>query len=398
MDRHTKTTYKYDPLEQHLTFTRIFALAVLWFYWILTTNDALEIILFLGLVIFTMFRYFYPKKAAVILAAGLFTGVMVFLQPHFAVVFAIPLFEGVLLKKLRYLLPGGILAFIRWEPSLGGVMVILMAGIIGYLFRITFRERDYYRDESDWERRKRYETENTNSELLSMREEILHMTELSERNRIAQRLHDDVGHELTGAVLALQALSSMLEEYDLTPQELVMYHQMEERVKKSAKSLRDTVHKMKPSLPLGIDALQEIIHDFDQLPLTFRLYGNPESVPVYYWVFLRRALKEGLTNVMRHAEAKAILLQLDITPRIIRFNLENDGLKTEETPAGFRRNGKKTFIEGIGLRSLRQRTMAYGGSFSAARIPAEDRFRLVIILPLREEAHHEGAHSGVDRR
>lgn len=390
-----KETNKSDPLNLCFSITKILFLLVLWFYWILTSSEPIGIILFLGLVIFLLCQHFYPEIGNLTLLEALFVGSIAFYLPHFAVAFAIPLFEGIYYNKIKLLIPGGVLAIIRWDFSPQGALIFLIAGILGCFFRIAINERNFYRRESDLERKKRYEAEHINTELSTLREEMFHITQLSERNRIAQSLHDDVGHELTGAVLGLQALSSMLEKQNLTDQELNIYEQVEQRVNRSAKALRDTVHKIKPLIPLDLESLQDMIDEYSHLPITFKFYGNPENVPVYYWVLLNRALKEGLTNIMRHSNAKEIVLKLDVTSKILRFQLENDGLNLNEKMREMSQSKKKQkdfnyslekdFTEGIGLRSLRQRTKAYGGFFSAVKLTDTNRFRLVLVFPLREE-------------
>lgn len=77
-----------------------------------------------------------------------------------------------------------------------------------------------------------------NQSLLNQKEETYQLIELSERNRIAQTLHDEVGHELTGAVLGLQALESMKVKDQLTQAQTEMFDKVEKRVRDSTNQLR----------------------------------------------------------------------------------------------------------------------------------------------------------------
>ena len=371
-----KHAQKYDPLILHLTLTRALGLSFLLVHWILTSGEAMGMLLLLGLLIFIILRQYLPDNRWILLGGGIFIGGLGFLWPVAVLSFSIPVFEGFLGKTPYWILPGLLLGSLGWDLNLPLIVIFISAGFLGHLHRTAIRERDYYKEQSDRERQSRYQAEGLNEELLSLRQEVLEMTELAERNRIAQQLHDDVGHELTGAVLGLQAFESILQERELEPLEEELFHKVAERINNSARILRETVHNMKPYVPLGIDDLSRMIEDFKDLPLTVKVFGNTEKVPIHYWVILKTALKEGLTNVLRHSKAAKVSLQVDIAPSVLRFSLENDG-----TPTG------KSFEEGMGLRSLRQRTRAYGGTLSVAR--EKDLFRLIIVLPLSKEALHE---------
>lgn len=329
-------------------------------------------LLFLGLLIFLILRQFLPNNQWVLFFGGVFAGGLGLLWPIAILSFSIPVFEGWLGKKPFWILPGLLLVSLSGDVNLPLIFIYIFAGFLGYLFRTAIRERDYYKDESDWERRLRYEAEGLNEELLSLRQEVLEMTELAERNRIAQQLHDDVGHEITGAVLGLQAFASILEERGMEPLEEELFHKIAERVNNSARVLRETVHNMKPYVPLGLDDLNRLIDDFKNLPVKVKVFGNTEKVPIHYWVLLKTALKEGLTNVLRHSKASMVIIQMDITPNVLRFSLENDGVFWGDS-----------FEEGMGLRSIRQRTKAYGGTLSVVK--DKDYFRLIIVLTLPEE-------------
>lgn len=370
---------KYDPLNLYLNLARVFCLFLLFLYWLSASGEPLGMVLLLGISVFSILRQHFPSRGVVVALEGLFVGGLSFFSPEFSIAYSIPVFEGSFEKKPAWILPGLLLGIFGWHLNSTLILLFLLGGFLGFFLRIANNERDYYKEESDTERRGRYEAESLNRELLSLQEEVLRMAELSERNRIAQQLHDDVGHELTGAVLGLQAFESMIEEKELDHYESEIFDKAKERVYKSATVLRQTVHNMKPYIPLGVDDLRGIVEEFSGLSIDLKVFGNTDQVPVHYWVLLKTALKEGLTNIMRHAKAARVKVQLDVTPSILRFNLENDGVK----------NQTSVMYEGIGLRSLRQRTKSYRGSFSATIMTEKNLFRLVIVLPLTVEEYHE---------
>jgi two-component system, NarL family, sensor histidine kinase DesK len=384
-----KIKEKYDPLVMQLSLTRSFGFFFFFSYWVITSDRALGMILLLGILIFSILRQYFPESSRIIFAMGLFVGILCFVLPELAVAYSAAIFEANLEKKNLLIIPGLILGIFIWEINFMLIAILLLGGFLGVILRTAKEQRDYYKEESDIERRSRHEAEGLNKEILSLQEEVFQMTELSERNRIAQQLHDEVGHELTGAVLGLQVFEAMLEVHDLEPYEKEIFEKVKERVNNSATVLRQTVHNMKPYAPLGVDDLLRIVEDFPDLSINLKTFGNTEDVPVRYWALLKTTLKEGLTNIMRHSKAEKVKVQLDVAPSLLRFSLENDGVIRDKNKADFYDNEADSFTEGMGLRSLRQRTKAYGGNLTATIMKGEDIFRLIIVLPLLREDHYE---------
>ncbi|MPW25455.1 sensor histidine kinase [Alkalibaculum sp. M08DMB] len=379
-----KIKQKYDSLSVYLNLTRAISIVLLFSYWVRTSGEALGMVLILGILIFSILRQYLPGESIIIFLEGLFVGGLSYLWPDISIAYCIPIFEGYLEKKTAWIIPGLIFVTFRGSINFIIIFVFIAGGFLGCILRVAKNERDYYKEESDIERRRRYEAENLNKEFLSLREEVFQMVELAERNRIAQQLHDDVGHELTGAVLGLQAFESIIEELELESYEKELFQKAKQRVDNSATVLRQTVHNMKPYVSLGVEDLRGIVEEFCDIPISLKVFGNTEKVPIHYWFLLKTALKEGLTNIIRHANTTNVKAQLDVTQNILRFSLENDGVIIAKNIANTYVNKYLDLNEGMGLRSLRQRTKSYGGNFSAAIIAGEDKFRLIIVLPLFE--------------
>lgn len=165
----------------------------------------------------------------------------------------LPLFEAVRGGRAWLFIPG-LLGCIYFQSSLPLVVVLLQAALSGWVIRAWAEEAGVYRDEADRQRRERYELESLREELLTANVQIARMAELAERNRIAQDLHDNVGHELTGAVLALQAFEKLRQESDPLADEMLEH--TKERLTSSARQLREAAHGIKPVVPVGIERFE----------------------------------------------------------------------------------------------------------------------------------------------
>jgi signal transduction histidine kinase len=212
---------------------------------------------------------------------------------------------------------------------------------------------------------KYYELEQLQGDLLTATAQVERMTALSERARIAREIHDNAGHEIVGAYISLQTARELMPgtEHEI----LELYDTALERLEAGVTRIREAVHNLAPVTSFGVEALRETCDRFPLCKVRLNTFGNLSAVPMYCWNLLEACLNEALTNIMRHAEAKQVTVELDATPTIIRLSIENDGAKHKVKAAG------------MGLRNLRYRASAVGGNIS---VDAGEIFRVICVIPL----------------
>jgi signal transduction histidine kinase len=191
------------------------------------------------------------------------------------------------------------------------------------------------------------------------------MAETAERARIARDLHDHAGHEITAAMLALEAYRGLRDQGDPEADDLL--EEARRRVADGMEILRRTARGIAPEVTVGVGSLEEICRRFTASPVVFASHGDTGAVPVHAWGVLEPCLKEALTNASRHEAPGKIDVSLDVGPHIVRLSVHNS----------VRVGGSRG--RGMGLRSLAQRAEAVGGSVAT---DTRDGFRLVCVLPL----------------
>ncbi len=227
-----------------------------------------------------------------------------------------------------------------------------------------------YRQEADDNRKVKYELERTNMELLDASLSASQQAELMERQRIARELHDHLGHDLTGASLALQAYEYVQNDQPEEAEKLL--GEVKKRIERGTKSLRETVHNMTPTTLIGVERLEHIAQQFHQyLEVVFHKTGNTLLVSAHQWGLLEACLKEALTNVARHSNASQVKIELHVTNSIVRLSTRDNGTE------------KHQGLPGSGLRSLQMRSRSMGGSLSFSSTDAG--FVLVCVIPLDKE-------------
>jgi two-component system sensor histidine kinase DesK len=202
-----------------------------------------------------------------------------------------------------------------------------------------------------------------NKKLLMAQEEVEHLAKIAERERIARDLHDVLGHTLSVIVLKSE-LAAKLAERD--PARAVQEIKDVERISRDALSqVRSTVRGYH-SLSLQAEA--------EQATATLKAAGvkvecsfaNADIPPSHEGV-LALALREAVTNVIRHAKATCCRLRLRPIEGGCELEIKDDGC------------GRMS-PEGIGLTGMRHRVESLGGQLQRE---ISSGTRLVITLPVK---------------
>lgn len=244
------------------------------------------------------------------------------------------------------------------------ILLLLQSAFLGITLLKWQKQHIQDQKQIDDERRRYYETEQLKQELLTANAQAVKMAELEERSRIAREIHDNAGHEVVAAYMSLQTAQHLL---DTDPVEAEgLFRDGMKRLESGIDKIRATVHNLAPLTESGLDALRKLCERHTSSPVTFTVYGDPERVSAHLWILLESCLKEALTNVMRHSEAKHVDVELNITNHLVRLSAKNDGVRASFNP------------DGLGLRNLRMRARALGGNVST---DLTDRFSLICVLP-----------------
>jgi signal transduction histidine kinase len=189
------------------------------------------------------------------------------------------------------------------------------------------------------------------------------LAEMAERSRIAQDIHDNVGHEISGASIALQTALKLYDKNDFTRSKDLL-EQSAKRLETASERLREAVHNLKPSRITSVGTLRELCDDFEFCEIRFSAAGALDGVP--HWDLLAANLKEALTNVSRHSNAELVAVDLIGNADSVRLRVADNG-HTASAPK-----------MGLGLNGMRDRVRAVGGTLS---VNADNGFSIVMVLP-----------------
>ncbi|MFD5753232.1 histidine kinase [Streptomyces sp. NPDC127033] len=192
----------------------------------------------------------------------------------------------------------------------------------------------------------------------------------AERRRIAQELHDEVGQTLTAVLLELKRVADGAP----APVRTDLLH-VQETTRDSLDEIRRIARRLRPGVleELGlISALKALTTEITtHTGLTVRQRFDGELPPLGEDVELvvYRVAQEGLTNIVRHADADRVDIALRRTTTGVELLIADDG------------RGLGTATEGAGIRGMRERALLVGAEITVG----PDRG----LLPAREAGRTE---------
>ncbi|HEY4150488.1 MAG TPA: tetratricopeptide repeat protein [Chitinophagaceae bacterium] len=185
------------------------------------------------------------------------------------------------------------------------------------------------------------------------------MAQDNERKRIARDIHDTLGSLLSAAKLNLSAIDEMngssAEERQYT------YKTTLALLDEAAIELRNIAHNIMPAglsqigLPATIKSVLGSISLSRGLEVQYNVHGFEERLPEPTEISLYRILLELINNVIKHAAASRLTIQLIRHPKYINIVVEDNG-------TGFDRSFTAEKNKGTGLNNIRSRVDYLKGS------------------------------------
>lgn len=201
--------------------------------------------------------------------------------------------------------------------AIAGAIILLLALILVY--------RNYViKQKLQQQRISELETEKQ----LAATEAILKGEE-QERTRLAKDLHDGLGGMLSGIKYGFQAIKQNM---ILTPENADAFERSIDMLDNSIREMRRVAHNMMPEnlVKFGLDtALKDFCADIDTSGVVSIHYQSihldEASLPQLTSITLYRIVQELINNVLKHAAATTILVQLSKMDDQITITVEDNG-------------------------------------------------------------------------
>jgi signal transduction histidine kinase len=194
---------------------------------------------------------------------------------------------------------------------------------------------------------------------------------LEERNRMAREIHDVLAQGLTGIVLQLEGVESAL----VAPSRIETALQRLERARGLARqtlaearrslwTLRTPRLEQKDLFTALRDSVEALVAE-TSLAVTVEAEGVCPLLPPELAQDMLRIAQEAVTNVVKHAQARTLAVQLRCAPSLLELRVHDDG-------RGFAVDVQQPGIErGFGLIMMRERAARHGGTLAIISQPGQ---------------------------
>jgi PAS domain S-box-containing protein len=200
-----------------------------------------------------------------------------------------------------------------------------------------------------------------------------------ERTRVAREIHDELGQALTALKLDLSWIQSR------TPASSAMRKKMKgmiAQVDATIECVRRISSELRPAIldDLGlIPAIEWQVAEFrKRTRIRTELAANAEglSLPMEASAAVFRVVQEALTNVMRHADASKVRVEILLKDRALLISIADNG-------NGMSRK-REMDLKSLGIVGMRERIARLGGDFNIFSGPGQGT-RIDIVIPTRND-------------
>jgi signal transduction histidine kinase len=255
-----------------------------------------------------------------------------------------------------------------WQTVLLGIAVALVA-----VFRLRTSERH-----SDEQRAIAQEAERQMRHLAQERD----AAQEEERKHLSRELHDHVAQVLTALRMELGRIERARAPGDARVGAAVA--ESKKLVDNMFRTVRDLALGLRPSMldDFGLQAalqwpVRDVISRYG-LMVELRMEGDFDDLPERYRTCVYRAVQEALTNCVRHAKARSVVVSVTSDGEQLDVTVTDDGIGFD--PA--RRHA------GLGLRGIEERVKELQGAMTIDKVETGGT-KLAIRLPWRTPSAQE---------
>jgi len=197
------------------------------------------------------------------------------------------------------------------------------------------------------------------------------MTTLKERNRIAGEIHNTVGHQLTTALVQIEAARMLFDQDPAESKKRIEISR--EQVRQGLNQLRQAIHAIKADRDYedfsdAVEGLLEKVRSHARVDVDASLDDIREA-RLQLKKTLYHMILESITNAIKHGRCREIKIRLARAGGRLTLSCYNDGVLPKDIKFGY------------GLKQIEEQVKELGGTLTI-QISQEGWFGLVAEMPV----------------
>ncbi len=174
---------------------------------------------------------------------------------------------------------------------------------------------------------------------------------IEERRRFSARIHDQLGHSISGSIILLEAAKLNIRSNPDNAEKCISA--AADNLRSGVDDIRKALREERPdSKTIGISELKEILNGYKAkygIDTRLEIKGDADKITFQIWNCIKENLCESLTNTLKHSKATEFSLAISVMNKIIRAEFKDNG------------GGSGSFKKGTGLTAIDERTVLAGG-------------------------------------
>ncbi len=266
------------------------------------------------------------------------------------------------------------------EYGLYRTLFIILISVLAIILsikseRLSILSKDYRRIRDD-SAEKNTRLQSQNMELINARDTEIYNAQLSERNRIAREIHDNVGHTLSRAILQMGALLAIHKEEPVHGQ----LEEVRQTLDSAMNNIRSSVHDLHDDsidVKASIGQMTELLKADYNLSLDIDI-GDNMPRPVKYAVI--GITKEAISNITKHSKNKNVIISLNEHPSMYQLVIHDYDSAKDASESLLEESSGESFTDevGMGLENIRSRVESVKGTLT---ISTDNGFRIFVSIP-----------------
>ncbi|MGL5821737.1 MAG: sensor histidine kinase [Sarcina sp.] len=179
------------------------------------------------------------------------------------------------------------------------------------------------------------------------------LARLEERNELARKMHDKIGHVIAGSLMRLEASKILAKDDSIRAENMI--DDVINSLRTGMDDIRMIIYKIAPTKEeVGINRIKTLLLDKlvgTNISFELKMNGDISKISYELWNYVEQFITELSTNSIKYSKCNKIIFKIDIMNKVIKFEFRDDGI------------GAAHINKGYGLNKIEEDVLSLGGKF-----------------------------------